>query len=126
MADGLITQGLFSVGGAGSTEQYYPVNLDWDFDPGKNIEFRFAWKKRPADAPETDWPTDHMGFTADSPDGKHTEFSFTRKTRTLPADDPEKPISETHSGLGQATMEFVSRRPGHRDFRFTWNKVPPG
>jgi ElaB/YqjD/DUF883 family membrane-anchored ribosome-binding protein len=93
--------------------------------PGeKKILFRFAWKKRPVDAPETDWPTDHMAFTATRPDGTHTAFRFTRKTRPVPAGTRGTPGADTRPGLGRATMEFISSRPGRRDFRFTWDKVP--
>lgn len=92
---------------------------------GKKVEFKFAWKKRPIDAPETDWPTDQMGFTADRPNGKHTAFTFTGKTRPVPAEDEKSAAGDYRPGLGRATMEFKSSRPGRRDFRFTWNRVPP-
>ncbi len=90
--------------------------------PGrKNILFRFAWKKRPVDAPDADWPVDTMGFAAAHPNGRYTAFRFTRKTRPVPA----ARTGESRPGLGQAEMEFVSSRPGRKDFRFTWSKVPP-
>jgi len=54
MVTGLKTQGLFAVGGAGSTEQYYPVDLDYAFDPGKNIEFRNqTWGVQSPNKPRT-------------------------------------------------------------------------
>jgi len=92
---------------------------------GKRIEFRFAWKKRPVEAPDADWPTDDMSFTVERPSGKRIAFSFTRKTRPLPADDLATPGPATRSGLGRANMEFVSSRPGRGDFRFVWTKRPP-
>jgi len=92
---------------------------------GKRIEFRFAWKKRPVEAPDADWPTDDMGFTVERPSGKRIAFSFTRKTRPLPDAELAIPEPATHSGLGRANMEFVSSRPGRGDFRFVWKKRPP-
>ena len=90
--------------------------------PGKkNIVFRFAWKKRPVNAPDTDWPTDNMGFAAARPDGTYTAFRMTRRTRPVPA----LTTGDSRPGLGQAAMEFIASRPGRKDFRFTWNKVPP-
>ena len=89
---------------------------------GKNVSFKFAWKKRPTDAAETDWPTDQMGFTAVRPNGKHTEFSFNGKTRPIP--DEETSVGDSRPGLGWAKMEFTSSVPGRRDFKFTWNRVP--
>jgi len=88
---------------------------------GKNIQLNFGWKKRPVDAPETDWPTDNMGFTLDLPDGKETTFKMARKSRAVPAGygDVIRP------GLGEAALEFVSRRPDDGTFRFTWEKIPP-
>jgi len=89
---------------------------------GKNVRFKFAWKKRPTDAPEADWPTDEMGFTSDRPNGKHTEFTLKSKTRPIP--DKASAVGENRPGLGQAAMEFTSSVPGRRDFRFTWNRAP--
>lgn len=99
--------------------------LDMEFTThrpgGKNIELSFGWKKRPIDAPESDWPLDNTGFTFDRPDGKHTAFKMTRKNRPL----PEGYGDDIRRGLGQATMEFVSRRPDDGAVRFTWEKIPP-
>jgi hypothetical protein len=89
---------------------------------GKNVVFKFAWKKRPQDAPETDWSTDQMGFTAVRPNGKHTEFSFKGKTRPIP--DKESSVGDSRPGLGWARLEFTSSAPGRRDFKFTWNRDP--
>ena len=90
--------------------------------PGKkNIVFRFAWKKRPVNAPDADWPVDNMGFVAAHPNGRYTTFRMTRKTRPVPAAS----TGDSRPGLGQAEMEFISSRPGRKDFRFTWTKVPP-
>lgn len=90
--------------------------------PGKkNIVFRFAWKKRPVNAPDADWPVDNMGFVAAHPNGRYTTFRMTRKTRPVPA----ARTGDSRPGLGQAEMEFISSRPGRKDFRFTWTKVPP-
>ena len=91
---------------------------------GKNVVFKFAWKKRPTDAPETDWSTDQMGFTATRANGKHTAFTFTGKTRPLSTGNEKTAAGDHRAGLGRATMEFVSSAPGRRDFRFTWNRVP--
>jgi len=93
---------------------------------GKSIAFRFSWKKRPVDAPDSDWPVDDMGFTVDRPSGKNVSFSFVRKTRPLPVNVQETGGNDSHSGLGRAQMEFTSSRPGRGDFRFTWIKTPPG
>ncbi|NIP98599.1 MAG: hypothetical protein GWO24_36390, partial [Akkermansiaceae bacterium] len=85
------------------------------------VLFSFKFKKRPLDAPESDWPVDTMGFTLDRPNGKHVAFRFDRKARPAPPQGPEQP-----TGLGRGTMEFVSSRPDRGDFRFTWNRNPPG
>jgi hypothetical protein len=71
---------------------------------GKNLLFKFAWKKRPVDAPEDDWPTDRMGFTAVRPNGKRTEFAFKAKTRPIP--DEATAVGDARPGLG-----FIER-PG--------------
>ncbi len=97
-----------------------------NYPDGGKIEFRFSFKKRPVDAPESDWPVDHMGFTVDRPTGKNVSFKFARKTRSLPAKAREPGDNDTHSGLGRAQMEFTSSRPNRGDFRFTWTKLPPG
>jgi len=89
---------------------------------GKNVMFKFVWKKRPTGASETDWPTDEMGFTAERPNGKQTAFTFKSKTRPIPK--KESAVGDSRPGLGQAAMEFTSSAPGRRDFRFTWNRVP--
>ena len=89
---------------------------------GKNVMFKFVWKKRPTDASEIDWSTDEMGFTSDRPNGKLTKFTFKSKTRPIP--DEESAVGDNRPGLGQAAMEFMSSAPGRRDFRFTWNRVP--
>jgi len=88
---------------------------------GKNIQLNFGWKKRPVDAPETGWPTDTMGFTLDLPDGKETTFTMARKSRPVPAGYGDV----IRRGLGEAALEFVSRRPDDGSFRFTWEKTPP-
>jgi len=88
---------------------------------GKNIQLNFGWKKRPVDAPETDWPTDNMGFKLDLPDGKETTFKMARKSRPVPAGYGDV----IRRGLGEAALEFVSRRPDDGTFRFTWEKIPP-
>jgi hypothetical protein len=90
---------------------------------GRNVEFRFAWKKRPVDAPEADWPTDEMGFTAVRPNGKHTAFTFKGKTRPIP--DEKTAVGDSRPGLGWAKMEFKKSAPGRRDFKFRWSRVPP-
>jgi len=97
-----------------------------NYPDGGKIEFRFSFKKRPVDAPESDWPVDHTGFTVDRPSGKNVSFRFARKTRSLPAKAREPGDNDTHSGLGRAQMEFTSSRPNRGDFRFTWTKLPPG
>jgi hypothetical protein len=91
---------------------------------GKNVVFKFAWKKRPTDAPETDWSTDQMGFTATRANGKHTAFTFTGKTRPLSTENEKSAADDNRGGLGRATMEFVSSAPGRGDFKFTWNRIP--
>jgi len=88
---------------------------------GKDVELSFGWKKRPVDAPETDWPTDNMGFTVNRPDGKNTTFKMARKSRPVPAGYGDV----IRRGLGQAALEFVSNRPDGGAFRFTWEKIPP-
>lgn len=90
---------------------------------GKNVEFKFAWKKRPVDAPETDWPQDQTGFTAVRPDGRRTAFAFTGKTRPIP--DEESAVGDNRPGLGWAEMEFTSSAPGRKDFTFNWSRKPP-
>ena len=102
------------------------MTFDANYPDGRCIAFRFSWKKRPVDAPETDWPVDHMGYTVDRPNGKNVSFRFARKTRPLPAKARQPGGSASHSGLGRAQMEFTSSRPGRGDFRFTWSKSPPG
>jgi len=93
---------------------------------GKSVVFRFTWKKRPIEAPETEWPTDDMGFTATRADGKRTAFRFTRKTRPVPTESERLAGGERYRpGLGRADMEFRASRPGQRDFHFTWTKKPP-
>lgn len=96
--------------------------------PGrKDIAFRFVWKKQPVDAPDADWPVDYMGFVATRPDGKRTALKFTRKSRPLRRSGPQEgPREEPRNGLGKATMEFVSTRHDGKEFKFVWNKVPPG
>ena len=91
---------------------------------GKEILFRFAWKKRPVDMPDAQWPVDRMGFTATRPDGKHTAFTFTRKTRPVPPGYGDPSPGGIRPGLGEAFMEFVSTAPGRGDFRFSWSKIP--
>lgn len=104
---------------------YHVGALDMQFTThrpgGKNIQLDFGWKKRPVDAPETDWPVDNMGFTLDLPDGKETTFKMARKSRVVPSGygDAIRP------GLGEAALEFVSRRPDDGTFRFTWEKIAP-
>ena len=90
---------------------------------GKNLLFKFAWKKRPIDAPEDDWPTDKMGFTAVRPNGKRTEFAFKAKTRPIP--DEATAVGDARPGLGFGKMEFKSSAPGRRDFKFNWSRTPP-
>jgi len=92
---------------------------------GKDVEFSFGWKKRPIETPDTEWPVDNMGFEVDRPDGKQVAFRFTRKTRPVPAGYGVSSTDGIRPGLGQATMNFVSRRPDGGEFRFTWEKVPP-
>ena len=87
---------------------------------GRKIEFRFKWKKRPTDDPEVDWEPDQMGFTSDGTDGTKTQFSLTKKVRPI----PDRDAPGYRPGLGQLTMEFVSSRPGRKEFRFTWDKPP--
>ncbi len=91
------------------------------YPDGASILFTFKFKKHPLDAPETDWPLDTTGFTLDRPTGKHVAFRLDRKSRPVPTGDSDQP-----AGLGHATMEFVSSRPERGDFRFTWNRTPPG
>ena len=91
---------------------------------GKDIVFRFAWKKRPVDMPDAGWPVDRMGFTATRPDGKHTTFRMTRKTRPIPPGYGDPSPGGIQPGLGEAVMEFVSTAPGRGDLRFGWKKVP--
>lgn len=93
---------------------------------GKSVVFSFTWKKRPIEAPETEWPTDDMGFTATRADGKRTDFRFTRKTRPVPTESERHAGGDRYRpGLGRAEMEFRASRPGERDFHFTWTKTPP-
>ncbi len=91
---------------------------------GKDIVFRFEWKKRPVDMPDTDWPVDRMGFTATRPDGKHTTFRMTRKTRPIPPGYGDPAPGGIRPGLGEGVMEFVSSAPGRGDLRFGWKKIP--
>jgi len=93
---------------------------------GKDIIFRFVWKKRPVDAAEADWPVDQMGFSASRPNGKHTAFTFTRKTRPIPPGYGDLSSEDHRPGLGRATMEFSSSHPDRQDFTFTWRRTPPG
>ena len=103
--------------------------LDMEFKThrpdGKDVEFNFEWKKRPVETPDADWPTDNMGFKADRPDGKQTAFRMTRKTRPVPAGYGDTSPEGIRPGLGEAKMNFVSRRPDRGEFRFSWEKVPP-
>jgi hypothetical protein len=91
---------------------------------GKTVNFKFAWKKRPTDAPEADWPVDQMGFSASRPDGKFTTFKFQGKIRPIP--DEKTAVGDNRPGLGWARMDFVSSAPGRDDFAFTWNRTPAG
>ena len=107
------------------THQFGAADMEFSshHPDGKNVEFKFAWKKRPVDAPEDDWPIDEMGFTAVRPNGKHTAFTFKGKTRPIP--DEKTAVGDSRPGLGKATMEFTSSAPGRKDFKFTWKRVPP-
>jgi hypothetical protein len=107
------------------THQFGAADMEFSshHPDGKNVAFKFAWKKRPIDAPEEDWPIDEMGFTAVRPNGKRTAFTFKGKTRPIP--DEKSAVGDSRPGLGEAKMEFTSSAPGRRDFRFTWKRVPP-
>lgn len=93
--------------------------------PGdRDIAFRFSFKKRPADADETDWPTDRVGFATTRRQGRRTAFTFTRRTRRVPAQELVLRDDEARPGLGLANLELVVRHADGKDFQLIWTKVP--
>ncbi|RKX38605.1 MAG: hypothetical protein DRP64_15440, partial [Verrucomicrobia bacterium] len=118
-----------SLRSASSRRTFDTGALDMEFrthrPDGKDVEFSFEWKKRPVETSDADWPADKMGFKADRPDGKQTAFRMTRKTRPVPDGYGDASAEGIRPGLGEAKMNFVSRRPDRGEFRFSWEKVPP-
>jgi hypothetical protein len=93
---------------------------------GANRTFRLNWKRRPADAPDENWPTDQVELRNKRADGGRTDFRLTWKT--LP---PQAPIApERYPGdapFGATAIELETTRPDGRTtgIGFKWRKLSP-
>jgi len=102
------------------------MQLSTDLAGGARRRFGVRWKRRPADAPEYDWPTDEVELGSTRADGRQTGFELMWKT--LPADAPPDvmPRYPGDSPLGEASVQLETKRRDGRTtgMAFTWRKLP--